>query len=102
MGTHSVIDSAVGPLTLVAREGAIVGLYMDRQRHRPAHDTLGELGSRGCEAEPFKSAADQLGAYFAGTLRHFTLPLAPRGSPLPAAGLGRPSGYSLRAYRVLR
>lgn len=108
MGTHSVIDSVVGPLTLVAREGAIVGLYMDRQRHRPAHDTLGELGPRGCDAEPFKSAADQLGAYFAGTLRHFTLPLAPRGSPFQLrvwAGLqdipyGHTESYGELAERI--
>jgi methylated-DNA-[protein]-cysteine S-methyltransferase len=80
MATHAVIDSVVGPLTVVAHEGAIVGLYMDLQRHCPADDILGELDLRACRAEPFKTAADQLGAYFAGTLTRFTLPLAPRGS----------------------
>jgi len=81
MRTRTVIDSAVGPLTLVAREGAVVGLYMDLQRHRPAPDKLGELDPRGCESEPFKAVAHQLDAYFAGALRRFTLPLAPDGSP---------------------
>ena len=81
MRTRTVIDSVVGPLTLVVDEGAIVGLYMDLQRHRPADDKLGEPDLRGCGAEPFKAAADQLGAYFAGALRRFTLPLALRGSP---------------------
>jgi methylated-DNA-[protein]-cysteine S-methyltransferase len=80
MRTRTVIDSAVGPLTLVADEGAIVGVYMDLQRHRPADDKLGEPDMRGCEDEPFKAAVDQLGAYFAGALRRFALPLAPRGS----------------------
>jgi len=80
MATHAVIDSVVGPLTVVAHEGEIVGLYMDLQRHRPADDMLGELDLRARRAEPFKTAADQLGAYFAGTLTRFTLPLAPRGS----------------------
>jgi methylated-DNA-[protein]-cysteine S-methyltransferase len=78
--SHTVIPSAVGPLTLVAEDGAIVGLYMDLQRHRPDDDELGEKDERGREAEPFKAAADQLDAYFAGTLTCFTVPLSPRGS----------------------
>jgi methylated-DNA-[protein]-cysteine S-methyltransferase len=81
MRTRTVIDSVVGPLTLVAQDGAIVGLYMDLQRHRPADDELGRPDVRGRETEPFKAAADQLDAYFAGLLTRFTLPLAPRGSP---------------------
>jgi len=80
MRTHTVIDSAVGPLTIVAEDGAIVCLYMDLQRHRPDDDELGEPDPRGREAEPFKAAADQLDAYFAGELATFDLPLAPRGS----------------------
>ena len=80
MRTHTVIDSVVGSLTLVADEGAIVGLYMNLQRHRPADDDLGDLEPRGREAEPFKAAADQLDAYFAGELTSFDLPLAPVGS----------------------
>ena len=80
MRSRAVIDSAVGPLTLVAQDGAIVGLYMDTQRHRPDDDELGVPDRRGREAEPFKAAADQLDAYFAGALTRFTLSLAPRGS----------------------
>jgi len=80
MRSHTVIDSAVGPLTLIAQEGSIVGLYMTLQRHRPDEGELGEPDPRGRSAEPFKAAADQLDAYFAGALTRFTLPLAPRGS----------------------
>ncbi|MEO8556431.1 MAG: methylated-DNA--[protein]-cysteine S-methyltransferase [Actinomycetota bacterium] len=80
MRTHTVIDSVVGFLTLVADDGAIVGLYMDLQRHRPADADLGDLDPRGREAEPFKAAADQIDAYFAGVLTRFDLPLAPAGS----------------------
>ena len=80
MRTHTVIDSVVGPLTIVAEDGAIACLYMDLQRHRPGDDELGEPDPRGREAEPFKSAEDQLDAYFAGELTTFALPLAPRGS----------------------
>ena len=81
MRSRTVIDSPVGPLTLVAQGGAMVGLYMDLQRHRPADIELGEPNPGGRQAEPFQSAADQLDAYFAGRLTCFTVPLAPRGSP---------------------
>ena len=80
MRSHTVIDSAVGRLTLVAEDGAIVGLYMNLQRHRPDDGDLGEPDRRGHQAAPFKTAADQLDAYFAGALTRFTLPMAPRGS----------------------
>jgi len=80
MRSHTVIDSAVGPLTLVAQEGSIVGLYMNLQRHRPDDGELGRPDRRGRTTEPFKAAADQLDAYFAGALTRFTLPLAPQGS----------------------
>jgi len=80
MRSHTVMDSPVGPLTLVAEGGALVGLYMDLQRHRPYDDELGAEEPRGRQTEPFKTAADQLDAYFTGTLTRFTLPLAPRGS----------------------
>ena len=80
MRSHTVIDSAVGPLTLVAEDGAIVGLYMNLQRHRPQDGELGEVDPDGRLNEPFTAAADQLDAYFAGTLTTFDLPLAPRGS----------------------
>ena len=80
MRSHTVIDSAVGRLTLVVEDGAIVGLYMNLQRHRPDDGDLGEPDRRGRQAAPFKTAADQLDAYFAGALTRFTLPMAPRGS----------------------
>lgn len=80
MRSHIVIESPVGPLTLVAQDGALLGLYMDLQRHRPDDEDLGEDEPAGRQAEPFKNAADQLDAYFTGSLTRFTLPLAPRGS----------------------
>lgn len=108
MRSHIVIDSFVGPLTLVAEHGAIVGLYMDLQRHRPDEDQLGEQERGGRKAEPFKAAADQLDAYFAGALTRFTLPLAPRGSQFQQrvwAGLqdiayGKTESYGELAERI--
>lgn len=80
MRTHTLIESPVGPLTIVAENGQICCLYMDLQRHRPHGDELGKPDPRGPEAEPFRAAAEQLGAYFAGELTTFDLPLAPLGS----------------------
>ena len=78
MRTHVVIDSPIGPLTLVAAAGRLTGLYMDAQRHRPGDEVIGTPGEE--EAEPFASAAAQLTAYFAGQLTEFDLPLAPAGT----------------------
>ena len=108
MRTHTVIDSVVGTLTLVAEEGVIVGLYMDLQRHRPDDDALGEPDPRGREVEPFKAAADQLDAYFAGELTRFDLPLASRGSEfqqrvwaaLQEIPYGRTESYGELAERI--
>jgi len=108
MRTHTVIDSVVGTLTLVAEGGAIVGLYMDLQRHRPDDDKLGEPDPRGREVEPFKAAADQLDAYFDGELTRFEVPLAPHGSEfqqrvwaaLQEIPYGRTESYGELAERV--
>lgn len=74
--THTTIDSPVGPLTLVAADGRLTGLYMERQRHRPAEETFGEPN-----AEPFAEAIAQLREYFAGDRTVFDLPLALTGTP---------------------
>jgi methylated-DNA-[protein]-cysteine S-methyltransferase len=42
MHAHTVIGSALGCLTLVAEQDAIVGMHMDLQRHRPDDRELGE------------------------------------------------------------
>ena len=76
--THVVLDSPIGPLTLVAAGGHLVALYLDAQRHRPGDETLGQPGDPG--EQPFAAAAAQLSAYFAGQLTDFDLPLAPAGT----------------------
>lgn len=74
--THTVVDSAVGPLTLVAAGGTLTGLYMHRQRHRPPAETFGEP-----DAGPFTEVASQLRAYFDGRLTDFDLPMILAGTP---------------------
>jgi methylated-DNA-[protein]-cysteine S-methyltransferase len=72
----TVVDSPVGPLTLVGQDGVLTGLYMDEQRHRPAEQTFGHV-----DAEPFRDVIEQLAAYFAGDLKTFDLPLGLHGTP---------------------
>ncbi|HMR47859.1 MAG TPA: methylated-DNA--[protein]-cysteine S-methyltransferase [Arachnia sp.] len=71
---HSITDSPLGPLILVADDGALVGLYMENQRHFPATG----LGDRVDDAMP--AVREQLAEYFAGQRRDFDLPLAPVGT----------------------
>jgi methylated-DNA-[protein]-cysteine S-methyltransferase len=72
---YTVMDSPVGPLTLVAADGLLTGLYMDRQRHRPEDHTFGDR-----DPAPFDAAIRQLEEYFAGRRTVFDLPLAPAGT----------------------
>lgn len=73
---HRVIDSPVGPLTLVVDEsGALAALYTDQQKHFPDAAALGER-----DDEVAADAVAQLAEYFAGTRTAFELALAPRGS----------------------
>ncbi|MEV6231051.1 methylated-DNA--[protein]-cysteine S-methyltransferase [Saccharopolyspora shandongensis] len=72
----TVIDSPVGQLTLVAIDGALTGLYMEDQRHRPPEETFGEP-----DATPFGPVIEQLAEYFAGKRSEFDLAMAPSGTP---------------------
>lgn len=76
MRAHAVVDSPVGPLTLVEEDGVLTGLYMDEQRHRPDPALHGE---RDDGVQP--AVRDQLAAYWSGELREFDLPLRLVGTP---------------------
>ena len=68
-----IIDSPIGPLTLVERDGALARL---------------SFGAHGTSASPtplLERAASQLHAYFAGELREFNVPLAPSGTEFQLA-----------------
>ncbi|MEV0481414.1 methylated-DNA--[protein]-cysteine S-methyltransferase [Streptomyces sp. NPDC050508] len=76
MKHHTVIDSPYGPLTLVADDGTLCGLYMVDQRHRPPEENFGTP-----DDTPFTETTAQLQAYFAGELKEFTLQLRLHGTP---------------------
>ena len=79
--TQSVVASPIGPLTLVAADGALAGVYMDAQRHLPPAWALGEpAGPDEPGAAPLAAAASQLAEYFAGQRTRFELPLALAGT----------------------
>jgi methylated-DNA-[protein]-cysteine S-methyltransferase len=73
---HTVMDSPYGPLTLVAADGRLAGLYMEEHRHRPPLETFGPR-----DEEPFRAARVQLTEYFEGRRTVFDLPLHQGGTP---------------------
>lgn len=92
---HTVVDSPCGPLTLVAREGELSGLYMTDQRHLPP---LASFGPR-AGLPAFDRAQEQLAAYFDGELTSFDLALYMFGTPFQkrvwAALCGIPYGETV-------
>lgn len=87
---HTVVESPLGPLTLVwdPAAGALAGCWVHDQRERPASPVFGVPGSHpGLDA-----AAAQLAEYFAGTRREFDVPLVPG-----STAFGRDVAAALRA-----
>lgn len=70
------IESPLGVLTALQRDGALVGLYMTQQRHAPAPQPNWIPTN-----EPFAELRHQLAEYFRGQRTSFELMLAPQGSP---------------------
>ncbi len=76
MRTHTVVDSPLGDLLVVAEDGALTGLYFaHRHRGRPSPEEFGEREDTG-----FEAVRQQLKEYFAGLRHTFDLPLAPAGN----------------------
>jgi methylated-DNA-[protein]-cysteine S-methyltransferase len=66
--THTTIDSPIGELTLVARDGVLSGIYFPGHWHMPALEVFGTRSERG-----FEQAQQQLSEYFAGERTEFEL-----------------------------
>ncbi|MGW7681937.1 methylated-DNA--[protein]-cysteine S-methyltransferase [Kribbella sp. NPDC054772] len=68
--TYAVIDSPLGPLTLVGDRGGLTGLYMDQQRYRPETETFGDR-----DDSTLREVAEQLDEYFNHGRTSFDVPL---------------------------
>ncbi len=77
--THALLDSPLGPVTVVGDSGALAGVYLHEQRHRPP---AGSLGTRDDTTLPHLQ--EQLVAYFAAELEAFDAQPAPGGTPFQA------------------
>jgi methylated-DNA-[protein]-cysteine S-methyltransferase len=78
--SHAVVDSPVGPITLLGADGKLTGLYLSERRYPPAADQFG-AGQSGAPGEgPFAAAAVQLSEYFAGRRTSFDLPVTRTGT----------------------
>ena len=73
---YSVMQSPIGPLTIVASNGALVAVLMDGHHRSPVPESA--WGERVDDALP--DATLQLEEYFAGKRQAFDLPLAPSGT----------------------
>jgi methylated-DNA-[protein]-cysteine S-methyltransferase len=72
--THATIDSPLGPLTLVGRDGVLAGLYFPDHWYPPTAAMLGARVEGG-----FEPAEAELAEYFAGERTEFALKTRPAG-----------------------
>jgi len=85
---HRIVPSPIGPLTLVVRDGALVAMWMDAQKHLPDGAKFGAASSPATPAADLSvldAAEAQLEEYFAGTRSTFDLPLEPVGTEFQRA-----------------
>jgi len=66
------VKSPIGDLLLVADDSALIGLYFSGRKHIPAASKDWTLNA---QHPLLRDAAKQLGEYFAGKRKEFTLPL---------------------------
>ena len=76
---HVVVDSPIGPLTLVRDDEGLTGLYYPGHWTRPDRNSFGPRVAAS-DDHGFDEAVIQLREYFAGEREDFDLPLNPRGS----------------------
>lgn len=75
---HAQVETALGPMTLVAEENRLVGLYFPGHWHLPPESSFGvRVDADGDEV--FERARAELDAYLAGERESFDVPLRTRG-----------------------
>lgn len=77
---HTVIESPLGELTLVANDDALTGVYFRHHWHPPASDAMGRYVEATAD-ELFDRTKKQLDEYLAGERTQFDLPVALAGEP---------------------
>lgn len=105
--SHAVIESPIGPLTLIAQDGRLAGVHMEVTRYEPDATTLGTAVAADADAV-LAAAATQLRAYFGGELTSFDLPLTLEGTQfqrtvwasLQAIPYGETISYGQLARRI--
>jgi methylated-DNA-[protein]-cysteine S-methyltransferase len=73
---HTTIKSNLGDLTVVTRDGSVIGLYFPHHWHLPDRGGFGQYREAG-----FDEIRKQLGEYLAGERRDFDVPVEAVGSP---------------------
>ena len=78
---QGVIESPLGPLTALACDAGLMGLWFESQQHSP-----GMLEAPVDDAQRWiAQAREELALYFAGRLREFEVALAPQGTAFQEA-----------------
>lgn len=100
---YDQFDTPLGPLLVAGDGDALIRIDLPEARHpRPVPADWRRDGAR------MQPARDQFKAYFAGELRDFEVPLAPRGTPFQQAvwrglceiGYGETISYAELARRI--
>lgn len=103
--SFTTVDSPLGPLLLVVRDGALSGLYLGAHEKCPSPDPAWIE-----DEAPFKDVAHQLEEYFAGTRTDFDVEVDLEGTPfqvevwtaLRAIPYGETISYAELARRIGR
>jgi len=88
---HTIVESPLGGLTVVAEDGVLTGLYFPNHWYQPDRSAFGVRDDQG-----FDEVTHQLKEYFAGQRTEFDLPIRARRRRVPAHGLGSDRSDSLR------
>jgi methylated-DNA-[protein]-cysteine S-methyltransferase len=75
---HTVLDTSLGALTIVATPDALVGLYFEQHRHLPDPSRFGPLLP--ADDPRFAAVARELAEFLAGSRNSFDVLVAPRGT----------------------
>jgi methylated-DNA-[protein]-cysteine S-methyltransferase len=104
---HTVIDSALGELTLIANGDALAGVYFRHHWHPPGADALGPYVEATTD-ELFDRTKKQLDEYLTGQRTQFDLPVVMAGEPgqrrvwdlLPGIAYGQTVTYGELAAKL--